>query len=428
MDAVKLQIDDEAAPLKPPSLGVAWLYAIEAMATVGGTLMSVGIFFYMKYRFGWQTRENFLLAAAQGVVYIPGALLAGPVVARFGQNRTLGGIYFVLAGLTATACLIAGSGRAGSATAVAATLLAYTFTIGISWPILEGLVASAGAPAGIARRLAVYNVIWPAGGALAIAVEGTILKFWIAGLFLIPGALHALSLGLVLLRRGAGSDAAASAPVGHAPHPAPEPELLRKRKLALWLSRTALPATYTVIYGLMPMMPSLPALRELPTTLQTVVASVWLITRWVAFIVLALGSWWHTRPRALLWAAVVMLVAFFGMTLRPTGGASPALDLACLIAWEGVLGLAIGMIYSGSLYFGMVLSEGSTEHGGYHEALIGLGWVLGPAAGVGAEALRPDSLWLGIAGVGTVIAASVVVVLVTAIAMSRGRSAEPVTD
>ena len=27
---------------------------------------------------------------------------------------------------------------------------------------------------------------------------------------------------------------------------------------------------------------------------------------------------------------------------------------------------------------GMVLSDGSTEHGGYHEALIGLGSVLGP--------------------------------------------------
>jgi hypothetical protein len=160
-------------------------------------------------------------------------------------------------------------------------------------------------------------------------------------------------------------------------------------------------------------------MRHLSTTLETVVGSVWLTTRLFAFIILAFGSWWHTRPRALLWAAIVMGVAFFGMTLRPTGGASPTADLISMIAWQAVLGLAIGMIYSGSLYFGMVLSEGSTEHGGYHEALIGLGWILGPVAGVGAQQLRPDSVWMGIAAVGSVIGASVLIVIVTTIIMGR---------
>jgi MFS family permease len=414
-------------------------YAIEAMATIGGTLMSVGIFFYMHETFHWEMPQNFMLAAAQGLVYVPGALLAGPVTRRFGPTRTLSGVYTILALLTGSACLIAASGRAGSALGVAAALLAYTFVIGISWPILEGLVASGGVPAGIARRVSIYNVIWPAGGAAAIAVEGAILKYWSAGLFLIPGILHVCSIVMILLRRKAQRTRERRAGIArhddperrampalhgdeNVPHAQPEPELLRKRQLALWLSRTALPATYTVIYGLMPLMPSLPAMRHLPTTLQTVVASVWLITRWLAFVVLAMGSWWHTRPRALLWAAIIMLIAFFGMTLRPTHGASPAIDLTSMIAWQAVLGLALGMIYSGSLYFGMVLSDGSTDHGGYHEALIGLGWILGPTAGAAAQAIHPDSVWLGIAAVGAVIGASVLVVIGTALAMGRSKS------
>jgi MFS family permease len=393
------------------------LYAIEAMATVGGTLMSVGIFFYMKYRFGWRMPQNFLLAAGQGAVYIPGALLAGPLAAKLGNRRCLGAVYALLTALTGAACLLAWKGGPGSAAGVVAALLAYTFSIGISWPILEGLVASGGPPAGIARRIGIYNVIWPAGGALAIAAEGTILDHWIGGLFLIPGLLHLLSL-LVLPLIAAGRK---PADLVEAPliHPEPEPALLRKRELALWLSRTALPATYTVIYGLMPMMPSLPTVRSLPLSLQTVVASIWLMTRWVAFVILAMGSWWHTRPRALLWAAAIMLIAFFGMTLRPTQGASPTIDLASLIAWQAALGLAIGMIYSGSLYFGMVLSDGSTEHGGYHEALIGLGWIVGPLAGAAAQAIRPDSVWLGIMAVGGVIAASVLTVIVVAFRPAR---------
>ena len=52
----------------------------------------------------------------------------------------------------------------------------------------------------------------------------------------------------------------------------------------------------------------------------------------------------------------------------------------------------------------MVLSDGSTEHGGYHEALIGLGWVLGPAAGTAAAWLKPHDPRAGVAAVGTLIA------------------------
>lgn len=400
--------------------GMLPFYGIEAMATIGGTLMSVGIFFYMKYRYDWRMPQNFMLAAGQGIVYVPGALLAGPLAKRFGRRQILGGVYLVLTALTAFAWLLARRGGTISAAGVVAALLAYTFAIGISWPILEGLVASGGPPGEIARRIGVYNIIWPAGGALAIAVEGTILDHWTGGLFLIPGLLHLLSMVMLVLMPAGADTATIDADLGSVPHA--EPDLLRKRKVALWLSRIALPAAYTVIYGLMPMMPSLPTVRSLPVTLQTVVASVWLMTRWLAFIILAMGTWWHTRPRTLVWAAVVMLIAFFGMTIRPTQGASPEIDLTSMILWQAALGLAIGTIYAGSLYFGMVLSDGSTEHGGYHEALIGLGWFLGPAAGGIAEAIHPQDAWPGIVAVGAVIGASVAAVLLAAAVASRGEN------
>ena len=82
--------------------------------------------------------------------------------------------------------------------------------------------------------------------------------------------------------------------------------------------------------------------------------------------------------------------------------------LAAIVLWQLLLGVALGMIYSGSLYFGMVLSDGSTEHGGYHEALIGLGTVIGPGAGALAEKLGGGSPAWGVAAVAGIIAASVV--------------------
>jgi MFS family permease len=119
-------------------------------------------------------------------------------------------------------------------------------------------------------------------------------------------------------------------------------------------------------------------------------------------------AWWHTRPRVLLYAAVAMLIAFFGVTLQPVqllGGAAAVTgwDQILMIAFQIPLGLTMGMIYAGSLYFGMVLSEGSTEHGGYHEALIGLGQVCGPAAALTAEHFWPGDIRAAVFAVAVVL-------------------------
>jgi hypothetical protein len=80
-----------------------------------------------------------------------------------------------------------------------------------------------------------------------------------------------------------------------------------------------------------------------------------------------------------------------------------------IVGWQIIFGISVGLIYSGSLYFGMVLSEGSTEHGGYHEALIGLGSVLGPGSGAVALLLDPGQPKLGIACVAVVLGISAAV-------------------
>lgn len=398
--------------------------------------MSVGIFFFTAQRFGWGPGWNFALAAAQGAVYVPAALLAGRLAARVPHWRALAGVYTALA-------LIAGIGVVVSRSPVliAALLLAYTFVIGLSWPILEGLVASGVDAAMLARRVALYNLIWPATGAAAVAVEGAVIQHWPAGVFLLPALAHLGGAILVLIRpddrqtiapRGFAvteTGAAAAAPAADLPpataHVEPEPQLLRVRTRALWISRLALPATYAVIYGLMPLMPAILARQHIvhPTT-QTLVSSTWLAARWLSFALLAATAWWHTRPRAMVAAAALMLVAFLGITLPPTlffHTATPAWDVAALFAWQLLLGLSLGMIYSGSLYFGMVLSEGSTEHGGYHEALIGLGWVLGPAAGAITQVIRPGDLTAGVIAVGGVIGCSVLAVAVAAFTVGRNR-------
>lgn len=417
------------SPAARGGAGAARLYVIEALSSAGATLLTVGIFFYTANHFGWGLRQNFQLAAAQGAIYVVGALLAGTITARVPHQAALALVYVALAGVSAVGVV-----APGSPVAVTGVLLGYSFVSAIGWPILESLISIGGDARQMARRLATYNLVWPAVGAAAVAASGAVIEWWPRGMFVVAAVSHVATAILSVWRLGDGGrvQAAGETPPHAGPELTahagePEPELLRVRTLALWVSRLALPATYAVIYGLMPMMPLLLSADRLGTSLdtrtQTLVSSTWLVTRWLTFAVLAMSSWWHTRPKLLLWAACLMLVAFLGITVPPSllwgRSVAPSIDLAAMIAWQAVLGIALGVIYSGSLYFGMVLSEGSTEHGGYHEALIGLGWVLGPAAGAAALWLRPNDITLGVVAVGAVIAASVATVGVACVVLTR---------
>ena len=397
------------------------LLTAEGLASAGGNLLVAGIYFYTKNVFHWTLGQNFLLASAQGVVYIAGALSANAISRRIGAYRALALCYFVMMLLPLLA-LVCGAQHS----VFTILLLLYNCTASVNWPIMESLASSGLDTHALSRRIALYNVIWSAVAVIMIAVDGTLIDRWPGGVFIIPAIGHGASALMMLrLHLRLGRDEAAEPAAAVQSHAAPahaEPELLRMRTLALWLSRVALPATYVAIFSLMALMPSLPVMKNLNPSTQTLISCTWMATRCLAFGVLGLTAWWHTRPLLLPLSAVVMLLAFLGVTLRPSDflpGGSFALDLTCMLIAQLALGAVLGLIYCASLYFGMVLSDGSTEHGGYHEALIGLGYVLGPGTGAVAEALRPRNVYVGISAVATVVFLSVVAVGVTALLARR---------
>jgi MFS family permease len=395
------------------------IYAAESVGAVSGTLLTVGLPFYTQTRFGWGARENFLVATCQGVGYVLGALSAGRIADRWGRRASLVVLFVVmmLLGAGAAACAVH-----GLLFALVGLVVCTSFVMAMTWPMLESLVASDGEPQKMSRRLGVYNVVWAVTGAVALACSGAVIEHappW-AFLSLIAGC-HAIAACLVLSVAREAHDAS-PAVLEDAAIERPEPELVRQRRVALWLSRIALPATYVIIYGLAPALPSLPAVQRLTPTVATVVASAWLAARAVTFVVTAHTKFWHTRPSFLFWAAVLMLAAFLGTVVAPgLPGLGLAPAIALMVVAEVFLGIAVGMIYSGSLYFGMVLSEGSTEHGGYHEALIGLGQIMGPALGASMAVLYPGALWPGIGAISGLVALTVGLA-----GVARARAARPV--
>lgn len=404
-------------PMNPDSrktLSIA--YAVEGLNAGGVSLLAMGIFFYTTQYYHFSALQNLLLAAVQGAGYVGGSLLASPLSRRLRPRTHLLAIQLLLT-LIATAALLS----VATASFIVPLIVLYIFISSGSWPILESLV-SAGAEAKVlSRRISAYNLTWSGVNAVAFALSGWLIAFNAKALFVVPLALHVLSAVVLLAmdRSASGGGAHASA--------TPEPTLLRQRKLAMWLGRIALPAAFVVTYSLGAMLPSLPLLARFEPAHKTALASLWLVGRWLMFLYLGFSVAWHTRPRLLLIAAFILLGAFLGVVLRPSSlaGLPPALDMPVMLIAQLALGAAMAMIFCASLYFGMVLSSGSAEHGAYHEALIGVGQVVGPAVGALGQWTHPGDLRYGIASVAALVALSC---LAAAVATYRFGNTAPASE
>jgi MFS family permease len=397
---------------------------IEAILSFACSFLFIGVFFYTAKVFGWHLLQNFLLASAQGLVYMISALFSQRVARAVGRRRLLILSHITLAGITLAGVLIS------SHAVLTGVIIAYVPLIAINWPIIESAVAANADPHALSRRIGLYNLIWAATGAIGLAAQGTLVRVDVRAVFFIPMVIHIVITAIVLTRRDFGNWAddktresdAPSPRAGYAPgdnpdsslpahapphaHLEPEPALLAQRTQALWLSRIALPSTYVVIYSLSALMPLLPVVKSLDSATQTLVGSTWLASRWLTFWFLGMTVFWHTRPRLLLAAALLMAASFIVVT-APIG-------LLGMIAAQLLLGIAVGVIYTASLYFGMVLSEGSTEHAGYHEALIGLGQILGPGVGALTQWRWPNSLGAGVVAVSSLIGLTLIAATVAA--------------
>jgi hypothetical protein len=127
----------------------------------------------------------------------------------------------------------------------------------------------------------------------------------------------------------------------------------------------------------------------LSTAVSGVFASVWLFARLGTFALLWRWTGWHYRFRWLV-ASFVLLIASFATLLLVS-------KVWLLVLAQVAFGLAVGLIYYSSLFYSMDVGETKGEHGGLHEAAIGVGIFLGPTVGSASLYLLPHqplaSVW-----------------------------------
>ncbi|HEY4415531.1 MAG TPA: MFS transporter [Verrucomicrobiae bacterium] len=366
-------------------------FAIEGLNSFSTILYFNYLYFLMHAKFGFSDQQNLALAALLGSIYAIAAWQGGRIAHRLGYFNTLK-LGF---GIMILAWLVGAQLTSAPALVVAACIA--NIGMCLTWPTLEALVSEGESAANVPRVVGIYNIVWAVTYAGAFFVGGRLIDdFGFKAIFYIPAGVMAGQMALAFWLEHHASElkrATAKQPTAPALPPDPHRPSPAKAKAFLRMAWLANPFAYIAINTLIAVLPGVAAKLHLSTSIAGVVCSLWCFARLAAFVVLWRWSGWHYRFRWLLVAFGLLVTAFVAILTVPV--------LSVILLAQLLFGGAIGLIYYSSLYYSMDVSEVKSEHGGIHEAAIGLGNCLGPA--VGALSLQfaarsADSAALGVAG------------------------------
>ncbi len=352
-------------------------FTLEAVNSFAGTFFLFYLVFLTSAEFGFTTRDNLLLTATHGFFYIFASWQGGRFTQRFGYFTALK-LGFAGMALGLSLGLIV-PGILGQVLA----LIGWTLPCCLIWPSLEALVTEGEDYRGTARMVGGYNVVWSAASAVAFCSGGWLWeKHGKTGLY---GICITLMIGQFLftlwLERSAKRSPHAAKPVAEPAHQ-PEAAALQQSlppQRFLQMAWLANPFAYVAINTVGAVIPQLAQKFQLSPTQSGVFVSLWFFARALAFVGLWQWTGWHYRFRWMLGAFLGLVGGFATMML--------ASQLWIVLLAQLVFGASVGLLYYSSLFYSMDVGEAKGEHGGLHEAAIGIGICVGPAVGAAALSL-----------------------------------------
>jgi predicted MFS family arabinose efflux permease len=355
------------------------------------------LFFYLKDHFGFGAKNNLLITALYGFMYMICAYRAG----GFAQRR---GYFFALTvGVAGLAVAMTLGGLAphmlgythNTVVAEVFIVIFWTSALCLTWPTLQALLSEGQSPKELSRTAGIYNMVWSGTSALAYLTSGALLDhFGGEILFWFPAALHLSQLFYLPFLKKMHAEIQEREAFLAAKNELPSVPREKNPQAAgfLKLALVANPFAYVAIYGLIPAIPKVADHFGLTATMAGFVCSLWQWARLVAFGWFSVWAAWHYRFRWLLSAFLAAMISFVAILLCS--------QLWVLIGAQIVFGLAVGLIYYSSLFYSMDSGASKGKRGGIHEAAIGLGICLGPGMGVAALQVFPGSLQAATAGMG----------------------------
>ena len=376
-------------------------FAIEGASSFAVSLFFYYLYFLMRDQFRFGNKANLILAAALGLVCAVTAWQAGKFAQRCGYFTALklGFIIMIVA-------LAVGS-QLHSATGLVIASAVMTVGMCFLWPTLEALVSEGETVAGLQRTIGIYNIVWSSTNVLGLFCGGTLVeKFGYKSIFYIPIVLCIGQLALTfwlakhadspreiggIISRGKAARKTANEKsalpgqrlqAGGPPPPEPNRPSPRKAKAFLRMAWLANPFAYIAINTFTAMLPGVAAKFQLSPMLFGFTCSLWGFVRLGVFVALWQWTGWHYRFRWLVTAFLTLIISFAAILMSP--------NLAVLLLAQIIFGGATGLIYYSSLFYSMDVGDTKSEHGGIHEAAIGVGNLIGPAVGAAALQFLPQ--------------------------------------
>jgi MFS family permease len=370
------------------------VFLLEALNSLGTSFYFNYLFFFLKNQYAFTNRENLLVGALAGFIYVPCALLAGKVGQKHGYLTAL------KLGLSVMFVALVTGFFVTSVPGVIALMCVWTVGMCFTWPNLEALACDKQPAEQLPSVIGVYNVVWSGASAVAYFSGGALAeRFGWRSIFWLPAIIHAIQFGIALGLRS-NWQTILNTPLNRAGEDEHHPE----GPLFLKLAWVANPFAYIAINGTIPLIPDLANRFHLSPAFAGFFCTLWFFSRSLTFVALALWSGWHYRFRHLIASFAGMLAAVAGMLLLN--------NLILVIVAQIVFGWCIGLIYYSSLYYSMHVGETKGEHGGFHEAAIGLGIFGGPAIGAASLFIAPGYPQSSVIGMAIVIAGGFITLLV----------------
>jgi len=347
-------------------------------------------FFFMQKQFGFGDKANLVLAALNGFVVMVAAWWGGRFAQRAGYFTAL------KLGFTTMAIALFVAAQVHSAGGQIVMMLIAAVGMCFTWSTLEALVSEGETPVGLQKMIGLYNIVWAGTGALAYFTGGAMLeRLGLKSMFYVPCGMFLAQLGLTIwlekeAKKISNSTVSTGIPAGELEASETEKPSARA-KAFMRMAWVANPFAYIAINTLIAVMPGVAQRFGLSTTLAGFCCSVWCFARLAAFFGLWFWSGWHYKFRWLLAAYLAVIAAFAVILMVPS--------LTVLVVAQLIFGGALGLIYSSSLFYSMDVGETKGEHGGIHEAAIGLGNCVGPAVGAVSLQFLPQYANSGVVAV-----------------------------